>query len=29
MVEAGLKAAGFEADPHVHEAFTKYRKVAQ
>src|SRR5215469_11640443 len=26
MVEAGLKAAGFEADPHVHEAFTKYRK---
>ena len=29
MVEAGLKAAGFEADPQVHEAFTKYRKVAQ
>ena len=27
MVEAGLKAAGFEADPHVHEAFTKYRKT--
>jgi formate C-acetyltransferase len=26
MVEAGLKAAGFEADPRVHEAFTKYRK---
>ncbi|MFZ3243143.1 MAG: formate C-acetyltransferase [Pseudolabrys sp.] len=26
MVEAGLKAAGFEADPQVHEAFTKYRK---
>src|ERR1044071_5262445 len=26
MVEAGLKAAGFEADPAVHEAFTKYRK---
>src|SRR4029078_11935643 len=26
MVEAGLKAAGFDADPHVHEAFTKYRK---
>jgi formate C-acetyltransferase len=26
MVEAGLKAAGFEADPDVHEAFTKYRK---
>ena len=26
MVEAGLKAAGFEPDPHVHEAFTKYRK---
>src|SRR6516164_10499865 len=21
MVEAGLKASGFEADPHVHEAF--------
>ncbi len=26
MVEAGLKAAGFEADPQVHEAFTRYRK---
>jgi formate C-acetyltransferase len=26
MVEAGLKAAGFEPDPAVHEAFTKYRK---
>src|SRR6201987_35893 len=26
MVESGLKAAGFEPDPHVHEAFTKYRK---
>jgi formate C-acetyltransferase len=26
MVEAGLIAAGFEADPVVHEAFTKYRK---
>ncbi|HET9718410.1 MAG TPA: formate C-acetyltransferase [Pseudolabrys sp.] len=26
MVEAGLKAAGFEADSQVHEAFTKYRK---
>ena len=26
MVEAGLKAAGFEADPQVQEAFTKYRK---
>src|SRR4026208_23478 len=26
MVEAGLKAAGFEADPQVHEAFTKYSK---
>src|SRR6476469_2876975 len=26
MVEAGLKAACIEADPHVHEAFTKYRK---
>jgi formate C-acetyltransferase len=26
MVEAGLKAAGFDADPAVHEAFTKYRK---
>jgi formate C-acetyltransferase len=27
MVEAGLKAAGFEADPQVQEAFTKYRKT--
>jgi formate C-acetyltransferase len=27
MVEAGLKAAGFQADPQVHEAFTKYRKT--
>jgi formate C-acetyltransferase len=27
MVEAGLKAAGFEADPVVHQAFTKYRKT--
>ena len=27
MVEAGLKAAGFEADPRVQEAFTKYRKT--
>ncbi len=27
MVEAGLKAAGFEPDPQVHEAFTKYRKT--
>jgi formate C-acetyltransferase len=26
MVEAGLKAAGFEPDDKVHEAFTKYRK---
>jgi formate C-acetyltransferase len=26
MVEAGLKAAGFEPDPLVHEAFTNYRK---
>jgi formate C-acetyltransferase len=26
MVENGLKAAGFEPDPQVHEAFTKYRK---
>src|SRR3954453_17424008 len=26
MVETGLKAAGFEADPQVHEAFTKYLK---
>lgn len=26
MVETGLKAAGFGADPAVHEAFTKYRK---
>src|SRR6201982_423910 len=27
MVEAGLKAAGFEADANVHQAFTKYRKT--
>src|SRR5215468_9480522 len=27
MVEAGLKAAGFEADSQVHETFTKYRKT--
>jgi formate C-acetyltransferase len=27
MVEAGLKAAGFAADPQVHDAFTKYRKT--
>src|SRR3954462_6466670 len=27
MVEAGLKAAGFEADPQVHEIFSKYRKT--
>jgi formate C-acetyltransferase len=26
MVEAGLKAAGFEADPQVHNTFTKYRR---
>ena len=26
MVEVGLKAAGFEPDSRVHEAFTKYRK---
>ena len=26
MVEAGLKAAGFDADPTVHEVFTKYRR---
>src|SRR5258708_24092739 len=26
MVESGLKAAGFEPDAKVHEAFTKYRK---
>src|SRR6187200_1627771 len=26
MVETGIKAAGFEPDPGVHEAFTKYRK---
>ncbi len=26
MVEAGLKAAGFDPDPRVQEAFTKYRK---
>ena len=29
MVEGGLKAAGFEPDPLVHEAFTNYRKSAQ
>jgi formate C-acetyltransferase len=27
MVEAGLKAAGFAADPQVHDAFTHYRKT--
>lgn len=27
MVEAGLKAAGFEPDARVHETFTKYRKT--
>ena len=27
MVEAGLKAAGFDVDPQVHETFTKYRKT--
>jgi formate C-acetyltransferase len=27
MVEAGLKAAGFEADAQVHGIFTKYRKT--
>ena len=27
MVEAGLKAAGFEPDPAVHHAFTYYRKT--
>ena len=27
MVEDGLKAAGFEPDPTVHEIFTKYRKT--
>jgi formate C-acetyltransferase len=27
MVEDGLKAAGFSADPAVHEAFTRYRKT--
>jgi formate C-acetyltransferase len=27
MVEAGLKAAGIEADAQVHEIFTKYRKA--
>jgi formate C-acetyltransferase len=27
MVEAGLKSAGIEADPLVHDAFTKYRKT--
>ena len=27
MVEAGLEAAGFPADPAVHQAFTHYRKT--
>jgi formate C-acetyltransferase len=27
MVEAGLKAAGFEPDAKVHDIFTKYRKT--
>ena len=27
MVEAGLKAAGFEADASVHQTFTRYRKT--
>lgn len=27
MVEAGLKAAGFPADPAVHQAFTQHRKT--
>ncbi|MFO1038971.1 MAG: formate C-acetyltransferase [Geminicoccaceae bacterium] len=27
MVESGLKAAGIEPDPIVHEVFTKYRKT--
>ena len=27
MVEAGLKAAGFDADATVHETYTKYRKT--
>ena len=27
MVEDGLEAAGFPADPAVHEAFTRYRKT--
>ena len=27
MVEAGIKAAGFEPDVAVHETFTKYRKA--
>jgi formate C-acetyltransferase len=27
MVEVGLKAAGFEADPQVHQAFNRYRKT--
>jgi formate C-acetyltransferase len=27
MVEAGLKAAGFEPDAAVHQAFTQYRKT--
>src|ERR1700742_3528781 len=29
MVEAGLKAANFEPDQRVHEAFTKYRKRSE
>ena len=27
MVESGIKAAGFEPDPVIHEVFTKYRKT--
>jgi formate C-acetyltransferase len=27
MVEAGLKSAGFEPDPFVHDIFSKYRKT--
>src|SRR6201987_1076285 len=27
MVESGLKAAGFEPDPIVHDTFSKYRKT--
>jgi formate C-acetyltransferase len=27
MVESGLKAAGFEPDPAVHQAFTHYRRT--